>query len=172
MVSVPNSRGRLSAPALVHAESAEGRGDAEKSFSFLPFAPFAASREIRWMPPNGGCWGFGSHEGRKAGRRGGLLYFPGFRLIPRRHCERSAAIQSFPERALDCRVAALLAMTEIAQEVLPCTISLDKTNRIGYRSQHFLTLFSGTQGKERDARGLPYRLTSEMVGADGGGVRQ
>ena len=61
-------------------------------------------------------------------QEGGLRLFSsqGFRLIPRRHCERSAAIQSFPERALDCRVAALLAMTEIAQEVLPARFLLTK----------------------------------------------
>jgi hypothetical protein len=33
------------------------------------------------------------------------------------------------------------------------TIFLDKTNHNGYHSQHFLTLCSGTQGQERDARG-------------------
>ena len=74
-----------------------------------------------------GFWFTRRHEGTKAGRQeGGLRLFSsqGFRLIPRRHCERSAAIQSFPERALDCRVAALLAMTEIAQEVLPARFLL------------------------------------------------
>jgi hypothetical protein len=114
LISVLKSGGMLSTTALVHAENTEGRESAEKGNSSYPSRPSCSSREINGMLPCDRWLGFGSHEGTKAGRKGGLLYFPGFRLSPRRHCERSAAIQSFPDGALDCRVAALLAMTEIA----------------------------------------------------------
>ena len=119
-----------------------------------------------------GFWFTRRHEGTKAGRQeGGLRLFSsqGFRLIPRRHCERSAAIQSFSDRALDCRVAVLLAMTEIAQEVLPARFLLTKrTVLVISRSTSSPSFRRAGQGTGH-AGALPKTGHPHMVGVDWGG---